>query len=171
MKTPWHHDPRTVMQEFSAIVRFDEQSGQFFWTVNRYGRGGSRMGGVAGFFNENGYRCLRLKGKKFYAHRLAWLFVYGVWPSGLIDHVNGHRSDNRICNIREATTSQNLANTNKTCAESRLRGAHWASDKGKWTSRIMFKGRVRHLGYFTSSDDAHAAYVAARRALHGGFSA
>lgn len=171
MRSPWHHDPRIVIEEFCKIVRYDHDNGNFFWKVNRYGRGGSRAGMVAGFINENGYRCFRIKGKKFYAHRLAWLFIHKQWPHGIIDHINGNRSDNRICNLREVTTSQNIANTNATCAKSSLRGAHWSSEKGKWFSRIMFNGKTKYLGYFNSKEEAHNAYIIARRNLHGEFSA
>jgi len=171
MRSAWHHDPRIVIEEFCKIVRYDHDNGNFFWKVNRYGRGGSRAGMVAGFINENGYRCFRIKGKKFYAHRLAWLFIHKQWPHGIIDHINGNRSDNRICNLREVTTSQNIANTNATCAKSSLRGAHWSSEKGKWFSRIMFNGKTKYLGYFNSKEEAHNAYIIARRNLHGEFSA
>jgi hypothetical protein len=71
----------------------------------------ARAGDVAGGANNGDrYRRIRVDNQLYQAHRLAWLYMTGEWPSNGIDHINGHRADNRWANLREATQSQNMAN-------------------------------------------------------------
>lgn len=68
------------------------------------------LGDVAGTVRPDGYLKVSLDNKSYLAHRVAWVIEYGVWPDFEIDHINGIRSDNRICNLRDVTPSTNQEN-------------------------------------------------------------
>jgi hypothetical protein len=87
-------------------LTYDPATGVFAW------RSGSRAPrGFAGTPTRQGYIQIQLMGKLYLAHRLAWLMTHGEWPPEDIDHINGDKADNRIANLRQASRSQNLANT------------------------------------------------------------
>lgn len=67
-------------------------------------------GAVVGY-KTNGYLQVKLYGMRLYVHRIAWLMVYNDWPTDVIDHINGDRSDNRIANLRVVTNTQNSWNS------------------------------------------------------------
>lgn len=117
-----------------------------------------------GSINAAGYCRLRVDGKLYYAHRLAWLYEYGVWPTELIDHRNENKSDNRIDNLREATNAKNKQNVTRKPASSGVVGAIAKGDK--FISKIKVEGKTVHLGTFDTADEAGEAYKAARQKLH-----
>lgn len=133
-----------------------------------------KIGEVAG--NSVGsapYLYVGINYKRYAAHRLAWLYVYGEWPDAEIDHVNGNGHDNRICNLRKASPSQNqfnqkLPKNNK----SGVKGLFWIERLGKWRACVAktkdgFNG---YLGIYSSRDDAIEAIKRGRKLLHGEFS-
>jgi hypothetical protein len=125
------------------------------------------VGARAGCINGRGYLQIGIGGQVFKAHRLAWFFVYGCWPVGFIDHVNGVTLDNRIANLRDASRTENIQNQRRAHKDSRsgLLGAFMAKS-GTWYSSISVNGKRTRLGKFGNAEDAHAAYVAAKRAMH-----
>ena len=106
-----------------------------------------------------GYRLIRIEGRLYKEHRLAWLIHHGVWPKDQIDHINGDRLDNRMCNLREATGSENQQNT-------RRKGVSFDTARGLWAAYITVNRKRKHLGRFPSKDAADAAYGAAKLAMH-----
>lgn len=103
------------------------------------------------------------------AHRLAWLYVYGEWPNGDIDHIDGDRLNNRIANLRDVSRRVNLENQRrpKACNKSGFLGVKTFRDQ-RFQARIQVRGVQLHLGTFDTPHEAHAAYVAAKRNLHQG---
>ena len=94
----------------------------------------------------------------------------GAWPKDQIDHVNGDRSDNRFCNLREATNSQNQANRRcEATSTSGVKGVSWDRRCRRWQAQISINGKPKHLGGFTSKEEAARAYAAAAIALRGEF--
>lgn len=129
------------------------------------------VGRPAGTVSSQGYINIHFAGRPRRAHRLAWLYMTGEWPA-MLDHVNGNRADNRFCNLRKATLFQNAQNSRGRGAVSGLKGAHKAMRAGgriKWNSLIKVKGKSVYLGTFDTPEEAHAAYVAGARRLHGEF--
>jgi hypothetical protein len=119
-----------------------------------------QIGEVAGGINSSdGYRCIRVDGKRYKAHRLAWLYVHGCWPKE-IDHINGKRDDNRIANLREVTRRENGQNRSEH-RDGKLVGASYSKQDKKWTAQIWVHRKKRHLGYFETEEDAHNAYLMA----------
>lgn len=105
------------------------------------------------------------------AHRLVWLHLYGEWPEHGIDHINGRRSDNTAANLRSVPQSENVQNQRKARRDNKstgLLGVSRPSGRSKYRAQIMAQGRNRYLGYFDTPEEAHAAYLAAKRQLHPG---
>jgi hypothetical protein len=122
------------------------------------------LSGYTWCINRGGYAVARIGGKHVYMHRL-------IMPGVLqLDHANGHKLDNRRSNLREATASQNLANTAKRPGtSSKFKGVTLYRATGKWMAQIQVEGVKRHLGYFTDETDAAAAYDQAAVEAFGEF--
>jgi hypothetical protein len=143
-------------------LSYDPATGVFTWLVDA---GPRKAGDRAGAVMPNGYRRIAYQGVRYEEHRLAWLFTHGRWPEALIDHINRDPGDNRLCNLREATRSQNAANKKAhSTGRSGLKGASFHKPTGRWQAQIMRDGKKRFLGLFDTAEDAHAAYVVAARA-------
>lgn len=160
--------PIVDVAQVRELLNYDPETGVFTWRVVR-----SRMvkaGDVAGSVNAVGYRYITIKRRHYLAHRLAWLFVHGVWPAIQIDHENGLKDDNRLENLREATRSLNQQNQRRAQAgnKSGLIGAHWNPNDRNWRSHIMVNGKTIGLGAFQSAQAAHEAYLRAKRIHHAG---
>lgn len=145
------------------VLNYDAETGVFTWKLPISRR--ADVGEVAGGKNKSGYILIQFDGKQFYAHRLAWAYIHGCVPD-LIDHINGDKSDNRFCNLREASKSQNGANQTTKCrAKSGEKGVYYQSNTKKWRVKV---GKI-HVGYFDTKNDAHAAYAITRKAVYGEF--
>lgn len=141
-------------------VAYDPSTGEFTWRVSN--RGHRRAGDPAGSHNAYGYRRIKIAQRTYLAHRLAWAFLTGGWPSAEIDHVNGKRDDNRAVNLREATRQPNCQNVPGA-------GVRFEPDRGKWLARICVNGRQKNLGRFDTRGAAEAAYAAAKAEHRGEF--
>jgi len=119
--------------------------------------------------NRHGYLSGRIFSKGYLAHRVIWIMAHGVWPK-IIDHKNRQPSDNRLCNLREATHSQNGANMKRgRKTSSDFYGISWVTRDGKWTVRVRKDGRVYCGGNFDSEIDAAIARDALAKKLQGEF--
>lgn len=147
--------------ELHQLLSYNQTTGVFHWIKNR--GGGARAGSVAGSVDAFGYIKIKIKSKDFRAHRLAWIFVFGVLPKNDIDHINGIKTDNRFVNLREATRGENLQNRDD---RGGARGTNWHKATKKWQARICKNGKVHHLGWFANRSDAHNAYLVAKMSLH-----
>lgn len=112
----------------------------------------------------NGYLQIEVAGKRYMAHRLAWLYVYGEWPSGQIDHINQDRLDNRISNLRVVTNKQNGENVKQfKHNKSGRTGVYWVHGRQKWGASIKQHGKSIMLGEYECLIDAVAARVRAEK--------
>ena len=101
-------------------------------------------------------------GVMIYAHRAAWAFHYGEWPSGPIDHINGVRTDNRIENLRVVNNKGNSRNRAISSRNtSGVMGVTWDARKSKWMAKIGVNGKEIFLGLFDQKSDAAKARKAA----------
>jgi hypothetical protein len=152
--------------DVSAIesrLTYNAETGILTW------KNGKRKGCVAGSINSHGYLYLKIDKKIYKCHRIAFLLTYGRWPE-LVDHVNGIRSDNRIVNLREASSSQNRMNA-KTRSDntSGHPGVKWHSELQKWRAEIKKGGRIITLGVFEEKADAVTARQKAQQEYFGEF--
>lgn len=149
-------------------LNYCPDTGEFTW-CGRHGCRGD--GGRAGRVTDRGYINIAIDGRAYRAHRLAWLYQFGVWPSAEIDHINGQRSDNRIANLREATRTQNSANQRARGSIASFKGVHIKSGnlQKKFEARIWTGEKYKTLGTFSTPEEANAAYYEAAKKLHGEF--
>lgn len=148
------------------LFDYDPLTGVLTWKVSR---GKIKKGTPAGYVNTVGYRVTMVNGKGYLNHRLAWLLATGKWPAMEIDHVNGVRDDNRICNLRDVSSSANKENvrtarsSNKTTG---LLGASLYKRDGTYAAQITVGRKVTCLGRFATPEEAHLVYLDAKRRLH-----
>lgn len=142
------------LSELKERLDYDPEQGVFVRKATKSFR--PLVGRIAGSYaHKSGYVFIEVDRKKYAAHRLAWLFVHGKWPTEAIDHINRVRSDNRICNLREASNFTNSQNRTKCAgAKSSHRGVSFFDHLGKWSAKV----RHRHIGVFKT--EAEAAEVA-----------
>lgn len=154
--------------EARRLLSYDPKTGEFVWLVATAIR--TKVGAVAGRNGTNGYREISIFSKKYKAHRVAWLISHGEWPRGYVDHINGDRLDNRLANLRIASTSENLQNLRKACRnnESGYLGVSRIKLSGKWVARIRINYARIHIGTFNDPETAYAAYLAKKREIHIG---
>jgi hypothetical protein len=149
------------------LLRYDPSTGVFTWRMSR----GSRAAGqTTGAVNSHGYVLIGLDGTIWKAHQLAWLYVTGEWPREWIDHRDGDKANNRFTNLRLASFGINAQNrrTANRGARAGLLGV-CATSAGRWQAAIVIPGdKRRYIGVFDTPEEAHAAYVEAKRQHHPG---
>ena len=146
------------------VLNYDADTGTFTWRI-KLGRK-VVVGREAGSTHSSGYVTIRIDTQRYYAHRLAWCYVYGSWPPDEIDHINGDRADNRIANLRTATRKQNMENRAHATGASGYRGVCWLEANQKWRASITHNGKCIHLGLFGTAEEASAAYKEAAAIYH-----
>lgn len=150
------------------LCEYNPLTGVLSW---RRSKGAAPAGSpVGGAHRVKGYGEAMIDGKGYPTHRLVWLYVHGHWPKHEIDHINGNRSDNRIENLRDVPPAINRQNIRGPYRSKRLGllGAHFNKASGKWASAICVNYRQVHLGLFETAEEAHAAYLNAKRQMHPG---
>lgn len=149
--------------ELKQILFYDPDTGLFKWIIPP-GRRVDKKGQVAGSKRASGYISICIRYKAIMAHRLAWFYMTGSWPKHCVDHINMVKDDNRWINLREATKTQNGANSRARGA-SGLKGAFWQTQSKVWYSKIG----NRYLGTFKTPEEANAAYLKAAEETFGEF--
>ena len=148
-----------------TLVRYDPHTGNIHWIKNR--PKGVIAGDVCKNKNRDGHIQVSISGKKYSAHRLAFLFMGEPLPEQ-VDHINGIPDDNRWCNLRPCCNYTNAYNQGKKKNNtSGYKGVFY--DKGKWRARTSFKGCRINVGRFSSKEDAYKALCEKIKELHGEF--
>jgi len=154
--------PELTAEKLRELLHYDPETGIFTWKV-RTSRS-VKVGDVAGCPNGDGYLQVWIQSRLYKAHRLAWLYTYGEWPTDQIDHINRIRTDNRISNLREATNKQNHQNKSKPSNNtSGHPGVSWYKRDSKWKAKITHNQKHIHLGYFATIEEALSARKAAEK--------
>ena len=149
------------------VLHYDPETGVFKWVVLI---SNVKAGAVAGSKHNKGYLMISIDSKRYLSHRLAWFYIHGWWPTDQIDHINGVKDDNRLCNLREATPAENARNTGiRATNTSGYKGVSLRKEIKKYAARVRHNGRCFFLGYFDCPKEAHAAYCAAAEKLNGEF--
>lgn len=151
------------------LVDYDMSTGLF---TRKKSSGRCLSGRVLGYKKNNGYIAFTLDSKKYFAHRLAWLYVHKNHPKHDIDHIDGDRTNNKIENLRDVARSTNLENSSKAKSSNKstgLIGSYFHKQTGKFMSRIQVNKKDKYLGLFDTAELAHNAYMTAKKQLHKGF--
>ncbi len=154
-----------------SLLSYNPDTGNFLWIVNR-GHNKTKNT-IAGCIRDDNRISISIHGKKYWAHRLIWLYIYGRWPHGCIDHINGNSSDNRFLNLRECSMNENSFNMKKHKNNtSGYKGIIFVPKINKWEARIRTGAGNKRLvlGCFETKELAANAYISASKIYHGQFS-
>lgn len=150
------------------VLDYDPATGVFTWKSTLSAR--RSAGATAGGSGCKGYWRISVDGRRYLAHRIAWAWMTGAWPTQDIDHIDGHRCNNRFCNLREASQVQNNGNSRlRKDSTSGLKGVSWHKRAKKWAAYAGGRGTRVHLGLFESREEAHEAYLVHASLLFGEF--
>lgn len=143
--------------ETGNLIRIKKTSGIRGW-----------IGAKAGVIQKNGRRYVKINGKSYLAHRLVWLWYYGSWPEGQIDHIDGNPDNNRIDNLRIAKNQVEQQQNQKTRKDniSGYPGVAWYKRYNKWVAYINLNKKRKHLGYFDNYEDACSAHIQGKSKYH-----
>ena len=150
-----------TQEQLKQRLTYNKNTGAFYWVTET---GGVRKGQRAGAYDKAGYEYIGINNRNWKSHRLAWLYIYGVHPKNIIDHINGVKCDNRIINLREASKAENCRNS---VSNKGLKGAYRLGSK--WVAAITYNKKKTHLGMFLTQEEAHAAYCTKAKELYSEF--
>lgn len=144
-------------ERLMQVLDYSPDTGVFTW-INGNSRN-VNQGDIAGYKNSRGYIKIRVGSRLFFAHRLAWIYVYGEDIDGHeIDHINGDKSDNRICNLRISSHQQNMFNMKKKSTnKSGVKGVHFDKRCNKWRAQTSINKKRVHIGLFDTIESAEKA--------------
>ena len=154
-----------TVEQLKNTLDYFADTGVFVWKIHP--SKAVRAGDLAGCVEKRiGYVTIGIAGRVYKAHRLAWLYVYGSWPKGLIDHMNGNKSDNRINNLRDVFADGNSQNVRKPNRRNKsgFMGVIWFQNK--WRASMSVNGKSKWLGDYSTPEEAHQVYLEAKRKYH-----
>lgn len=155
---------KRAQEDIFNVFEYNRETG----VLTRKFKGGSVR--AVGAKARNHYIRVSVNGREYPAHRLIWLLVHGEFPAKFIDHINGDRQDNRLCNLRLASDAENKRNVGpRSHNTSGIKGVSWDRQNHKWFAGATINGRSINLGRYTSKEDAGAAYERFAREHHGAF--
>lgn len=166
---------KLTVERLREVADYNPETGFFTWRCRSEstrgwnpGFAGKQVGGIARC-GPRSYISIGIDNVRYRAHRLAWLYVHGKWPSGDIDHKDGNGLNNKLDNLRDVTRTLNLINGARYCTNSSgVSGVTWDAVRGKWHAKIYCSYQQYFIGRFTNLADAEAAVIAKRAEL--GFS-
>ncbi len=153
-----------AQDHLKTVLSYDASTGLFtrLRESKRY-----KIGEIAGCRAPTGYVVIRIDGQLYAAHRLAWLYCTGQNVE-LLDHINGDKSDNRLCNLRPANKVQNGINRGRPSNNtSGFKGVTWSALSKAWRAKTKINGRHIHIGLFDTKEAAHEAYKTYMRSHYG----
>ena len=167
------------------LLRYEPETGKLFWLARNpdwFSDGGKAASHSSAVWNTNfagkaalatimanGYLAGKILGKGVYAHRAIMTMDSGRWPDHEVDHINGDGSRNAALNLRDASVAINQQNRRRAAKHNKcgVLGVVLGSN-GRFSARLRIDGRQRHLGCFGTAEEAHAAYLEAKRIHHPG---
>lgn len=154
-------------EQLREYTNYNPDTGIFTWKKKTGCK--SVVGAEIGTAHSGGYRSATIMKHYVFMHRAAWAYVHGEWPKGHIDHIDGNPKNNRIANLRVATSQTNQRNRKISKSnKSGFKGVHQVAS-GKWVAMICVDYKSRSLGHFNTAEEAHARYMEEARKLYGEF--
>lgn len=137
-------------------IDYDHETGIFYWKKPRKGRNTNKPAGCSAKCLHTSYLRIRLDGKYYKAHRLAWLYMYGEMPKGVIDHIDRNGENNSISNLRDVSQSKNMSNRRlNTNSKSRVKGV--CKSGRSWIAYINHGNKSKYLGCYKDKFNAICA--------------
>ena len=154
-----------TQERLKEVLHYDHETGIFTRKIKTASN--TKIGDIAGGLTDQGYSTICIDYKGYRAHRLAWMYLYGYFPKE-IDHINGNRLDNRLCNLREVTRSENNQNHKKLRSNNTTGyvGVSQFKRDNNFLARIVVDGKIKSIGYFDTPEEASEAYLKEKRLLH-----
>jgi hypothetical protein len=153
--------PNITQERLKQLLHYNPDTGKF----TRLTKWGSQqIGDEPGSISKFGYRYIGVDGKGYTAYRLAWLYMYGDFPVGDIDHINRDPTDDRIANLRSVSHSTNLHNSSHRNPSSKIKGVY-RTKENHWQASIKVKGVTYRLGTFKTIEEAADARKFAEQLL------
>lgn len=152
-----------TQERLAQLATYNPATGVFICAQNRKGSK-NKIGDVLGSLTRRGYVEFHLDGRRYLAHRLAFLAMTGSMPAGVVDHINRNPSDNCWGNLRDVTQIENGHNQNRNPRNNSTGfvGVHrW---KGSYRAKLVVGQKQIHLGTFDDPATAAAAYKTAKQA-------
>lgn len=148
------------------LLSYDPETGIF---TRKLTAGGQIPGSVAGTLRKrDGYTDIMIDNHKYLSHRLAWLYMTGEFPEEDIDHIDGTRNNHSFSNLRSVSRTTNVENQRR-AQRNNACGFLGVSKRGnKFLAQIWSRKTYYSLGLFDTPEEAHEAYVSAKRSLHSG---
>ena len=157
-----------TVERLRSVLWYDAERGKWWWLAKTNRR--IKAGAEAGCRDVSGRLKISVDGRLYRANRLAWFYMKGEWPAGMVDHADRDLTNDRWENLRDATRSQNCANSKARAGTMcGLKGVGWHGNTGKWMAKITRHGREYYLGLYDTPEAAHAAYAAKATELFGEF--
>ena len=152
-------------KELRRLLDYNPESGIFTRLIQR---SNMKVGSVAGSIYPDGYAYIMINRERFLAHRLAWLYMTGSLPQMEIDHIDRDRSNNSWVNLRSVSTQQNSFNRSmQSNNKTGYKGVSFSKRENKFRAVITLNGKLHHLGYFSTAEEASQCYQKASLNLHG----
>lgn len=150
-------------EQLRAAIRYNPRTGEFLWRTPKPGR---PISGRAGTVLPSGYVSVTIDYRRYYAHRLAVLYMTGAWPASLVDHRNTIRSDNRWRNLRDADYVVNAQNRKHPSKNAVALGVSWDESRGMYKVQLYAQGKSRLNKRFSTLAAASQAYADAKAIWH-----
>jgi HNH endonuclease len=153
-----------TQERLKELLSYDPETGIFVRLIRTSSR--ANIGQIAGSL-KRGYKVILVLRKSYMAHRLAWLYIHGVFPQNHIDHINGIKDDNRMVNLREVTPAQNQQNRVKSKDnKSGFLGVSYNMRNEKFVANICLNRKIHYLGLFDTAEEASEAYKKKKKNIH-----
>jgi hypothetical protein len=143
------------LQRICELLRYDEETGDLYWKIDR--TGAAKTGTVAGSLDKEGYTTVKIDKSIYKAHRVIYGLSYSLSSFEEIDHIDGNKSNNKLSNLRAVSRAVNQQNN-------KVRGTY--QHRNCWQAVLKANGKKRYLGSFDTEEEAHQAYLAAKKIYH-----
>ena len=153
------------------LLHYDPETGVFRWRVDAGWAGRFKAGTIVGSENAYGHLVVNLGGTPRYLHRIAFVLMTGEWPQQAVDHIDGNRQNNAWSNLRDVAQRANTENRRSATRGKKSGlplGVSVDRRDGRIRADITVNGKARSLGRYDTPEEAHAAYLKAKRELHVG---
>lgn len=163
-----------TIERLRSLLDYDPATGAFVWKAKSNKSSSVKVGSPAGTPARGSRRVLYVQigiDRRYYrAHRLAWMYMTGNWPSVLLDHVDGNGLNNAWANLRSATTAENTRHQGiRSNNSTGFKGVIWQPRERRWRAVIGVDGKKIHLGCYATPEAAAQAYDEAAMKHHGEF--